>query len=133
MDELKSYISRIKDDFDDENMPIGHKERFFAKLSKDDNSKQNGLFYMWYMTAAAFIIGAFLSPLILSNDNDAAIGVAQHYKINDKGEYQAIVKDIIPLEEQCEIFEVNETQQLMDEGVPFVSFGRNQRLWGPKK
>ncbi len=70
MDDLKKFIDENKEDFDRENLPDFHKDRFFLKLQKEREAARRRYIIKrvrYYFAAASIAAFLILTPLLYWN------------------------------------------------------------------
>jgi len=120
MDNLKQLIESNRDIFENEELPVGHKERFINKINRRKVVKRDFLRITLYLCAASVIAFLILTPFILKDNSEIGCpdGIAD-YKSVLKSRSSEIYLMADRLDSHNKDIVINTLDELVSEAVPF--------------
>lgn len=120
MDNLKQLIVKNREIFENEELPIGHKERFLKKINRKRVIERDFFRITLYLCAASVIAFLIIAPFILNDNIETGCpeGLA---------DYKSVLKDrsseIYLMADRLDSYNkdvvINTLDELVNEAVPF--------------
>ncbi|HBZ26387.1 MAG TPA: hypothetical protein DEO54_09185 [Rikenellaceae bacterium] len=120
MDNLKQLIENNREIFENEELPVGHKERFLKRVLADKVVVRDYLRVALYLCAASVVAFLILTPFILKDsvENGCPDGLAD-YKSVLKSRSSEVYLMADRLDSYNKDIVINTLDELVNEAIPF--------------